>query len=72
MIALDKMLFSVEHSIETTNVGHLRQMRIVLLDGHPDDGRYSSHLLQVYENALPSDAIVEKVAVRDMQFSPVF
>ncbi|WP_229953501.1 NADPH-dependent FMN reductase family protein [Parasphingorhabdus litoris] len=47
-------------------------MRIVLLDGHPDDGRYSSHLLQVYENALPSDAIVEKVAVRDMQFSPVF
>ncbi len=46
-------------------------MRVLLLDGHPDDGRYSSYLLQVYENALPSEAVVEKVAVRDMQFSPV-
>ena len=46
-------------------------MRVLLLDGHPDEGRFSSHLLQQYENALPKGFSVKRVAVREMDFSPI-
>lgn len=45
-------------------------MKILLIDGHPDEGRYSSHLLDVYENALPPDSRVRRIAVRDLTFTP--
>ena len=45
-------------------------MKIVVLDGHPDEGRFSSHLLDLYADALPPSAEVERVAVRDLAFTP--
>jgi NAD(P)H dehydrogenase (quinone) len=45
-------------------------MRVLLLDGHPDEGRYSSHLLDEYRSALPADCDVTAVALRDLAFNP--
>lgn len=44
-------------------------MNILLVDGHPDEGRYCSHLLDLYEAALLPGSTVTRIAVRDMQFS---
>ncbi len=46
-------------------------MKVLLLDGHPDAGRLTSHLLDVYERALPAATQVTRVAVRDLAFAPV-
>ena len=46
-------------------------MNILLIDGHPDTGRFSSHLLDIYQSALPADATVTRVNVRDLRFDPV-
>jgi NAD(P)H dehydrogenase (quinone) len=46
-------------------------MNVLLLDGHPDQGRLTTHLLDTYANALPASAEVTRVAVRDLAFSPV-
>lgn len=46
-------------------------MNILLLDGHPDAGRLTTHLLDVYASALPTSAEVTRIAVRDLAFSPV-
>lgn len=45
-------------------------MRVLILDGHPDDGRLTSHLLDVYQAALGNSAQVERIAVRDLAFEP--
>lgn len=45
-------------------------MKVLLIDGHPDEGRYCSHLLDIYQQALPSDCEVARVAVRDLEFTP--
>ena len=45
-------------------------MNILLIDGHPDEGRFSSHLLDLYQAALPADADVTRVNVREMEFTP--
>ena len=45
-------------------------MKVLLLDAHPDAGRYASHLLQVYRDALPEAAEVTLVALRDLAFDP--
>lgn len=45
-------------------------MNVLLIDGHPDEGRYASHLLEVYEGALPTNSQVTRVALRDLSFSP--
>ena len=45
-------------------------MNILLIDGHPDDGRLTSSLLDIYEAAIPADATVNRIAVRDLSFSP--
>ncbi|MEL7445142.1 MAG: NAD(P)H-dependent oxidoreductase [Pseudomonadota bacterium] len=44
-------------------------MNILLIDGHPDEGRYVSHLLDVYQNALPPGHNLTRVALRDLEFS---
>ncbi|MEM9312403.1 MAG: NAD(P)H-dependent oxidoreductase [Pseudomonadota bacterium] len=46
-------------------------LNILLIDGHPDEGRFSSHLLDLYQEALPNDCVVTRVNVRDMEFTPV-
>ncbi len=46
-------------------------MNVLLLDGHPDDGRLTTHLLDTYVAALPAAAALTRVAVRDLAFTPV-
>lgn len=46
-------------------------MNVLLVDGHPDEGRFSSHLLDLYERALPSECTITRVAVRDLSFTPI-
>ena len=41
-------------------------MNVLLIDAHPDEGRYCSHLLGVYGEALPPGAEVTLVALRDL------
>lgn len=43
-------------------------MEILLIDGHPDEGRYVSHLLDVYAAALPSKCSVTRIALRDCDY----
>lgn len=45
-------------------------MRVLILDGHPDDGRLASHLLDTYQAALGDGIEVERIAVRDLAFDP--
>jgi NAD(P)H dehydrogenase (quinone) len=45
-------------------------MNVLLIDAHPDEERYCSHLLAVYREALPPSAEVTLVALRDLAFSP--
>lgn len=45
-------------------------MNVLLIDAHPDEGRYCSHLLGVYREALPASAEVTLVALRDLTFTP--
>ncbi len=46
-------------------------MKVLLLDGHPDGGRLTRHLLDIYAGALPAGAEVTRIAVRDLAFDPV-
>lgn len=46
-------------------------MDILLIDGHPDAGRLTSHLLDIYQSALPEGVTVRRVAVRDLAFDPI-
>ena len=46
-------------------------MNVLLIDGHPDAGRFSAHLLDLYEHALPPGCEVTRVAVRDLEFTPI-
>jgi len=46
-------------------------MNVLLIDGHPDKERFSSHLLDIYQAALPTGAEVIRVNVRDMEFTPI-
>lgn len=45
-------------------------MNVLLLDGHPDDGRLTSSLLDFYEAAILANATVTRIAVRDLSFTP--
>lgn len=45
-------------------------MRALLIDGHPDDGRLSAHLLDIYAAALPGGCTIERLALRDLAFDP--
>lgn len=46
-------------------------MRVLLIDGHPDRDRLSSHLLDLYQRALPASAMIDRLAVRDLRFDPI-
>ncbi|MEH6722577.1 MAG: NAD(P)H-dependent oxidoreductase [Qipengyuania sp.] len=46
-------------------------MKIFLLDAHPDRERFASYLMDIYRQALPVDAEVELVAVREIAFNPI-
>ena len=45
-------------------------MRVLIIDGHPDEDRLTSHLLDRYAASLAADATVERFAVRDLRFDP--
>ncbi|MEM6857836.1 MAG: NAD(P)H-dependent oxidoreductase [Pseudomonadota bacterium] len=45
-------------------------MNVLLIDAHPDEGRLTSHLIDIYEDFLPNDLNCERMAVRDLEFSP--
>lgn len=45
-------------------------MNILLIDAHPDAGRLTAHLIDLYEEFLPRDLDVARIAVRDLSFSP--
>lgn len=45
-------------------------MRVLLIDAHPDADRLSAHLLETYAAALPANAQVEWLAIRDLHFNP--
>ncbi|MDX5358553.1 MAG: NAD(P)H-dependent oxidoreductase [Rhodobacterales bacterium] len=45
-------------------------MRVLLIDAHPDADRLSAHLLETYAAALPANAQVERLAIRDLHFNP--
>lgn len=44
--------------------------RFLLIDGHPDANRLSAHLLDLYRQALPDDAELDRIAIRDLDFNP--
>lgn len=46
-------------------------MKVLLIDGHPDQGRFASYLLDCYAAALPGADEVTRVAVRDLAFTPI-
>ena len=43
-------------------------MRVLILDGHPDSGRLITHLLDHYAASMGDDAIIDRLAVRDLAF----
>ncbi|MEZ5922842.1 MAG: NAD(P)H-dependent oxidoreductase [Hyphomicrobiaceae bacterium] len=46
-------------------------MSVLVIDGHPDGGRLIGTLLDRYVAALPGNAEVGRIAVRDLAFDPV-
>ena len=46
-------------------------MNVLLLDCHPDEGRFASHLLDLYRMALPGGYTTTSIALRDLTFDPV-
>ncbi len=45
-------------------------MHVLVLDGHPDEGRLVSTLLDHYATSLPPAATAQRIAVRDLTFDP--
>lgn len=45
-------------------------MRALLIDGHPDADRLASHLLDIYQDALPAGTEFHRLAIRDLRFDP--
>ncbi|MBH9779256.1 NAD(P)H-dependent oxidoreductase, partial [Clostridioides difficile] len=43
-------------------------MKILILDGHPDEGRLISHLLDHYAASAPAGVEVQRIAMRDLAF----
>ncbi len=46
-------------------------MRILLIDGHPDSDRLSAHLIDHYAINCPTDAKIDRIAIRDITFNPI-
>ncbi|MEM7778822.1 MAG: NAD(P)H-dependent oxidoreductase [Pseudomonadota bacterium] len=45
-------------------------LNVLLIDGHPDEGRFASHLLDIYQKALPADVQITRINIREMEFTP--
>jgi NAD(P)H dehydrogenase (quinone) len=45
-------------------------LKMLVVDGHPDEGRLITHLLNHYAESLGEHALVERLAVRDLVFDP--
>ncbi|MEJ0095273.1 MAG: hypothetical protein WDN46_18275 [Methylocella sp.] len=45
-------------------------MNVLILDGHPDERRLVSALLDAYAAALDPNSTVRRIAVRDLSFNP--
>jgi len=45
-------------------------MHVLILDGHPDEGRLVGALLDYYARSLPPGVTVQRIAVRDLAFDP--
>lgn len=45
-------------------------MRVLIVDGHPDEGRLTSHLLDHYAAALGAGVTITRIAVRALSFDP--
>lgn len=45
-------------------------MGVLIVDGHPDKGRLTSHLLDHYATQLGEDVTLERIAARDPVFNP--
>lgn len=43
-------------------------MHVLIIDGHPDEGRLTSHLLDHYAASLGGATKVERFAARDLSF----
>lgn len=46
-------------------------MRVLLIDGHPDDARLSAHLLDTYAAAMPAGTEIARLALRDLDIAPL-
>jgi putative NADPH-quinone reductase len=44
-------------------------MQVLILDGHPDAGRLTGHLLDHYAKSLPASAQIVRIAIRDLSFN---
>lgn len=45
-------------------------LNVLILDGHPDDGRLVSHLLDHYQRSLTGDVSAVRINLRDLRFEP--
>jgi len=45
-------------------------MKVLILDGHPDENRLLCHLLDHYQMSLDSEINVVRINVRDLEFTP--
>ncbi len=46
-------------------------MRYLLVDGHPDDGRLTTAILDHYADSCPPDCEIDRLVLRDLDFDPV-
>lgn len=46
-------------------------MRYLLIDGHPDNDRLTTGLLDHYATSCPKDAQIDRLVLRDKQFDPI-
>lgn len=46
-------------------------MNTLLIDGHPGEGHLSSHLVDLYEAALPQGTEITRIALRDLEYEPL-
>jgi len=46
-------------------------MKYLLIDGHPDDGRLTTGLLDHYTQSCSPDAEIDRLVLRDMSFDPI-
>lgn len=46
-------------------------MKVLIVDGHPCQHNLTTHLLAVFEKALPQNITVDRLTLREMSFDPI-